>query len=147
MPRTTSDIDARRFACYVTERMLEEGEVSGDDINIRLARAAFLEWSLYHLALQDDFQWLEQGEDKLSLATCPPQLIIKEWERKAYDRWKPKLAEAGSLVERGRANVVAGLQGQAGGRQGAGQRAALQQNQQNPPRLSRVSRRRLAEKP
>jgi hypothetical protein len=148
--KSTNDKDARRFAIYVTERMLEEGEIAGEPLDIRVAKAAFLQWSLYKLALRDNFKWDNGGPTALIMDVSPPRpLIIHCWEEKAYDRWWNRLYDekCGRVDVGGSRDRMAGIQEQTRPRKGAKQRDAIQPDKHPTSRVSRRRNRRVVKGP
>lgn len=69
--RPTKDRDARRFAVYVTERMLADGEM---DIH----SVPFVERAFYELALRDNFTMEEIPEEERIRETFPCQYYDKD---------------------------------------------------------------------
>lgn len=84
--RPTSESSARRIAIFAVEQMLRDGEIEGDDINVRLANAAFIERAFFELALRD----------KLSCDELEEEIRIKEdfphTYRDKFDGGKAKTA-------------------------------------------------------
>ena len=100
----TSDKDARRFAIYVTNDMLErqtmpvpDGISEESQCEARVNRGPFLEWGLYVLAMRDNFEWIGdmEGDNRLMMGDKLMGHIrvhgVTMWVEKIYDEYWHKL--------------------------------------------------------